>query len=67
MSSRIGIVDACGCDVYRWDVQRVRRDVVQQLQRWLRVSCRLDIVNTSSSHVYRGELQCFWRDVVQQL
>jgi hypothetical protein len=67
VSRRVDVVNTRGCDVYRWDVQRVWCDVVQQLQRRICVPCRLDVVNTSSSHVYRGELQCFWRDVVQQL
>jgi hypothetical protein len=52
VSSRIGIVDACGCDVYRWDVQCVWSNFMQQLQRWLCVPCRLDVVDTSSRDLF---------------
>jgi hypothetical protein len=67
MSTRLDVVDARSSHVYCREVQRGRRDVVQQLQRGLRVSGRIYVVNAASSDVHRREVQCVWRDVVQQL
>jgi hypothetical protein len=67
VSSRIDVVNASGCDVYRWDVQRVWSDVVHELQCRLRVSSWINVVNTASSDVYCREVQRVWSDVVQQL
>jgi hypothetical protein len=63
----IDVVDtACG-DVSVWDVQCIWRDVVQQLQCWLRVSRCLNVSYTTSRVVCSWHVQCIWRDVMHEL
>ncbi len=52
----IDVVDTRCCDMPCREIQYVWRDVVQQLQRRLRVSGRIDVVDT-----YRCDL--LWRHV----
>jgi hypothetical protein len=64
---RIDFVNTANSHMSVWEVQRVWRDVVQQLQRRLRVSCRLDVIDASGCHVFSWNVQRVWRDVVYEL
>jgi hypothetical protein len=67
VSTRLDVVDARSSHVYCREVQRVWRDVVQQLQRRLRLPCCIDVIDTACGDVSVWDVQHIWGDVVQQL
>jgi hypothetical protein len=60
----LDVVDAACSDVSVWDVQRIWRDVVQQLQRRVRVPRCLNVIYTTSRVVWSWHVQFIWSDVV---
>ena len=64
MPDWLDVVDAACSDVSVWDVQRIWRDVVQQLQRRVRVPRRLNVIYTTSRVVWSWHVQFIWSDVV---
>jgi hypothetical protein len=61
----IYFVDTSCCDLCSGHVQRIWSDVVQQLQRRLRVSCWIDVVDAGCCDMRSRSLQWRWSDVVQ--
>jgi hypothetical protein len=64
VSAGVELVDARCCNVPCRSLQRVWRDVVQQLQCRLCVPCWIDVPDTCCCHLPCRHVQRIWIDVV---
>jgi hypothetical protein len=60
-------INTSWCDVPHGAIQRLWRDVVQQLQRWLRMPRRLELISPSGSDLCSWKVLSVGRDVVYEL
>jgi hypothetical protein len=67
MPHRIHFIDTGCCDVCSRHVQRIWRDVVQQLQRGLRMPDGIHFIDAGCCDVCSRHVQRIWCDDVQQL